>query len=72
MDIAAARVIASQRRGLLPGLAAAACVLVVAVRQGLMARNPKSLNDEKGEETRRDTLREVEVESTKTEESVGH
>lgn len=72
MDIAATGVVAGERRWLFPGLAATARVLVVAVREGLMPRNPKALNQEKNEERRRYALREVEVESAKAGEWESH
>src|SRR5579863_2592876 len=58
-DVAAGGVVAGQRGRLLPGFAAAACVLVVVVRKGLIGRNPESLDEKEGEERCRYPLREV-------------
>ena len=63
-NVPAGCVVASQGRRLLPGLAAAARVLVVPVRKRLMPRDPKSLDKEKCEEPGRDALRQVEAETS--------
>jgi hypothetical protein len=46
--------------------------LVVAIRQRLMTRDPKALDEKKGQEPRRDPLREVEVEAAKAGKGTGH
>ena len=72
VDVAAAGVVPGQRRRLLPCLAAAAGVLVVAVGERLMRGDPKTLGQKKGKQDRRDPLREIEVEAAKASKSVSH
>ena len=72
VDVAAGGVVASERGGLLPGFPSATRVLIVAIRKRLVSRYPKALYQEKGEEHRRDALREVEVEAAKARESMSH
>jgi hypothetical protein len=72
VDVAAAGVIASERRRLFPRFTAASRILIVAIRERLMGRDPKALNEKQREKPPGDALREVEVESTKAGESMGH
>ena len=72
MDVAAAGVITSQCGGPLPGLTAATRILVVAVRQVLVADEPESLNKECQQKMGRDALREVEAKAAKDSDPVGH
>jgi len=72
VDVAAGCVITGERRGLLPRFAAAAYVLVVAIREGLVTGNPKTLNEKKSEKYCRDALREVEVEASEAGKGAGH
>ena len=63
VDIAAGGVVAGERRGPLPGFAAAARVLVVAIAEGLMCGEPETLGEKKREKHRRDPLGKIEVEA---------
>ncbi len=71
-NVAAACEIAGQGRWLLPGLAAAAGVLVVAIREGLMARDPQTLQQKEQQKPRGDALGKVETEAAKAGKPVSH
>ena len=72
VDVAAGGVVAGQRRGLLPGLAPAARILVVGVGQRLAAGQPESLHQKKRQHPRRDALRQIEAKAAKHAKPVGH
>ena len=72
VDVAAARVVASQGRWPFPGFTTAARILVIAVSQRLMACEPESLNQKRQQKPRRDALREIEAKASKDSEPVGH
>ena len=72
VDIAAGGVVTGEGGRLLPSLASASRVLIVAVREGLMSGDPKALRQKKSKQDRRDALREVEVEAAKAGESMSH
>ena len=72
VNVAAGGVVAGQRRGLFPGFAPAARVLVVAVRQRLAAGEPKSLQEKQRQQPRRDALRQIEAKAAKHAKPKGH
>ena len=72
VDVAAGGVVAGERRGLFPGFAAAAGVLVIAVGQRLAADEPKSLEEKGCQECGRDPLREIEAKAAKHAKAMGH
>jgi len=72
VDVAAGGVVASERRGIFPGFAAAAGVLIVAVGQRLPADEPKPLQQEGRQECCRDALRQIEAEAAKHAKAVSH
>ena len=71
-DVAAGREIAGQRRGLLPCLASATRVLVVAIGERLAAGDPQALPQKQQQESGGDALRKVETETAKAGKPVGH
>jgi len=72
VNVATCGVIAGDGRGPLPGFAAAARVLIVAISECLAADKPKALKEEERKQSGRDTLRQVEAEAAKDSEPVGH
>ncbi len=72
VNVAAGGVVAGERRWALPGFAAAARVLVVAIAEGLMGGEPEALAEEKREQPRRDPLGKIEVEAADPAERMGH
>ncbi len=72
VNVAAACEIPGQGRGLLPHLATAARVLIIAVGQVLARDQPEALDEKNRKERRRDALRQIEMETAKAGEPVGH
>ncbi len=72
VDVAAGGEVAGQGRGLLPHLAAAARVLVVAVGEGLVGDEPEALDEEGCEQRRRDALGQIESKTAEAGKPVGH
>ena len=72
VNVAATGEVSDEGRGLLPHLAPAARVLIVAVGQVLARDQPEALDEKNGEQHRRDALRQVEMESAEAGEPVGH
>ena len=72
VDVAAGGEVAREGRRLLPDLASAASVLVVAVAERLMRDKPESLDEKDRKQPRRDALRQIEMEAAETGKPVGH
>ena len=72
MDIATAGKVAGQGRRPLPHLASATGILVVAIRQRLAAGEPQSLEEKHGQQSRRNTLRQIEAKAAKDTSTKGH
>jgi hypothetical protein len=72
VDVAATGVIAGERRRPLPHFAAAARVLVVAIAQRLVRREPESLREEREEHDGCDTLRQIEMKAAKASKAMSH
>ena len=72
MNVSAGGKVAGQGRRLLPHLASAARVAVVAVAERLVGDEPEALDEKGRKQARRYALRQIEMESAKAGERVGH